>query len=124
MHGVESKKHMSLIVKGYQIKWESPVDYKTVEADVKLDVSRSTGVWLVDGGITGDSFCMIVGAHTEEDAARAYAKHRKAHGQALPRVFRVFPLIGLEPITLTGVVDVDGDEEWSAFQDAWIEVRL
>lgn len=113
------------IVKGYQVVWESN-KHKVMKADVRLDASRATGVWLVDHDKSDDNstFRMVVGASTQDDAARAYAKQCKEHGCVPPAVYRVFPLAGLEPIGLAGVIDGDGDEEWSAFQDAWIEVRL
>lgn len=117
---------MSLIVKGQQGVWENN-KHKIVEADVQLDASLAAGVWLVDHGVHDDddnSFRVVIGAPTQEDAARAYARQRKAHGRVPPTVFRIFPLASLEPVGLTGVVDGDGDEAWSAFQDAWIEVRL
>jgi hypothetical protein len=116
---------MNMVIKGRQVKWSGP-DHEIVDADVRMAASRAAGIWLVDGGVTGDDspFRMIVGVPTEEDAARAYVAHRKAGGHIPPGVLRVFPLASLEPIALAGVVDYEGDEEWSAFQDAWIEVRL
>jgi len=119
---------MNIIVKGHQGVYENN-KHKVIEVDVPLDASRSARVWLVNGGCrdhddNNNPFRMIVGATTQEDAARAYAKQRKDFGCVPPTIFRVFPLASLEPIALTGVIDDDGDEEWSAFQDAWIEVRL
>ena len=103
---------MNKTINGYQVK----------PAEVDLSESEQTGVWLVDGDNT--LFRMIVGVRTQDDAARAYVKHSKGLGHTPPTVFRVFPLASLEPITLSGIVDLDGDEEWSAFNDAWVEVRL
>jgi hypothetical protein len=118
---------MNMVIKGRQVKWSGP-DYEIIDADVRVEASRAAGVWLVDNGsgCTNDDspFRMIVGAATEEDAARAYVKHRKAGGNVPSGVLRVFPLASLEPIAMSGVVDYEGDEEWSAFQDAWVEVRL
>lgn len=110
-------------VKGYEVEW-SGFEHKVVPADVRLSASLSAGVWLVDGDDADHSFRMIVGARTQEDAAKAYAADCKGRGAAPPDVFRVFPLVSLEPIALSGVLDKDGDEDWSAFQNAWVEVRL
>ncbi len=114
---------MNTIVKGSKLKW-GDTDYSIIEADVDITASRSAGVWLIDEGEHSNSFLMVVGARTENDAARAYARRRKALGRQPPTVFRVFALANLEPIAFTGVVDEDGEEDWSAFQNAWIEVRL
>lgn len=116
---------MNTTVSGYQVQWNRN-DHKVVSANVDLSASKRAGVWLVDSGIISDDhpFRMIVGVLTPEDAARAYARRSKDLGHAPPAVFRVFPLADLEPITLSGIVDSDGDEEWSAFSDAWVEIRL
>lgn len=114
---------MDTIIKGHAVKW-SGSDCDVIEADVMLGASQAVGVWLVDGAGDEGPFRMIVGARTKEDAARAYAKHRKDYRHVPPTVFRVFPLANLEPISLAGVVDEDGDADWSAFQNAWVEVRL
>lgn len=114
-----------MIIKGHAMIWTGS-DHKAIDSNVNMTASRAAGVWLVDGGGTSndDPFLMIVGMPTEEDAARAYVAHRKADGHAAPGVIRVFPLVNLGPIALSGIVDEDGDEDWSAFQDAWVEVRL
>lgn len=118
---------MSTIVKGNQVEW-SGSNHRIIQVDADLAASRAVGVWLVDGngGDASDDqpFRMVIGVRTEEDAARAYVAHVKATGHAPPVVIRVFPLASLEPIGLTGIVDQDGDETWSAFSDAWVEVRL
>lgn len=117
---------MNNTVKGYELNW-SGSEHKVVSTDVRLGASLSAGVWLVDGDDLDDldhSFLMIVGAPTTEDAARAYARYYKGLGVAPPNIFRVFPLVSLEPIALGGVIDKHGHEDWSAFQSAWIEVRL
>lgn len=116
------------MIKGRVVVWSGPIDQRlsTIE-DTQVDVaaSRRAGVWLVNGDYHDDSlFCMMVGVATEEDAARAYAASSKIRGHAVPKTFRVFPLVSLEPIELRGVIDDDGDEEWSAFSNAWVEVRL
>lgn len=114
---------MSTVVKGFKGKWNG-AKYNFLDADVDISASRAAGVWLIDGDKNNEPLCMVVGSPMEEDAARRYAIARKALGQAPPVVYRVFPLVNLAPIGLTDVVDEDGDETWSAFQDAWIEVRL
>lgn len=115
---------MNTIAKGTQ--W-SGNDHQAVSTDVNLEASQHVGVWLVDGSIAdgdGHPFRMTLGVRTPEDAARAYARHRKENGHTPPAAFRVFPLAGLEPIAKSGVLNEDGDEDWSAFSDAWVEVRL
>lgn len=112
---------MNTTVKGYQ--WIGN-DRQTLSTDVDLKASQHVGVWLVDNKGRDQPFLMIVGVHTPEDAARAYAKYHKENGHAPPNAFRVFPLAGLGPIDLSGIVDQDGEGEWSAFSDAWVEVRL
>ena len=85
---------MNLIVKGHQLEWENNDNYKIVEADVSVAASRRAGVWLVDDDDAernGPLF-MVLGAATENDAARAYALQRKAHGCVPSTVFRVFAL--------------------------------
>lgn len=117
---------MNTTVSGHQIQWNGN-DHKIVPANVGLGASKQAGVWLVDGNNNNNNhnpFRMIVGVLTPEDAARAYAERSKDLGHALPAVFRVFPLASLAPITLSGIVDEDGDEAWSAFSDAWVEIRL
>lgn len=119
---------MNSTVSGHVVEWNNG-DYKIVSADVCIEASQQTGVWLVDGNVDGDAdgnpcFRMIVGVHTPKDAARMYARHVKSLGHILPAAFRVFPLASLEPIALSGVVDADGDEAWSVFSDAWVEIRL
>lgn len=121
---------MNTTVSGHQVQWIGN-NHKVVQTDVRLEASQQAGVWLVDGtndrntaGDDGHPFRMIIGVRTPEDAARAYVGHGKSLGHALPAVIRVFPLTSLEPIALSGVVDEDGDEEWSAFSDAWVEIRL
>lgn len=119
---------MNTTVSGHQVQWNEN-NHKIVSVDVRLEASQQTGVWLVDGN--GDNvssedhpFRMIVGVRTPKDAARVYARHSKDLGHAPPAVLRVFPLASLEPIALSGIVDEDGDETWSAFSDAWVEIRL
>lgn len=117
---------MNSTVSGHVVEWNNS-DHKIVSVDVRLEASQQAGVWLIDGKADGSDNCpfrMIVGVRTPEDAARSYVRHVKGLGHAPPNVFRVFPLASLEPIGLSGVVDQDGDEEWSAFSDAWIEIRL
>lgn len=114
---------MNAIIKG-QATERAGLDYKIIDADVDLTTSRAAGVWLVDGDDENDPFLMIVGARTEEDAARAYAKRRKAQGHVPPAVYRVFPLVNLEPITKARIVGPGNDADWTAFQNAWVEVRL
>lgn len=114
---------MNTTVKGLQVRW-SGNDRQIISADVDLKASQHAGVWLVNDEGRDQPFLMIIGVRAPEDAARAYARHRKETGCVLPVVFRVFPLTNLEPIALSGIVDSDGDEEWSAFSNAWVEVRL
>ena len=117
---------MTTTISGYQVLG-SGNNHKVVPVDVDLSASKQTGVWLADGGYgSGDDYPlrMIVGARTQDDAARAYVGHGKDLGHAPPAVVRVFPLAGLEPISLSGIVDEDGEEAWSAFSDAWVEIRL
>ncbi len=108
---------MNTVVKGFKGNWDGE-QYITVDANIDVTASRATGVWLING-VDNEPFRMIVGSPTEQDAARRYAADRKAIGQAPPMVYRAFPLVSLEPIALHGF-----DEEWSAFQNSWIEVRL
>lgn len=117
---------MNTTVSGHQVQW-SENNHKIVSTEVDLSASRQACVWLVDGGYgSGDDYPlrMIVGARTQDDAARAYVGHGKSLGHVPPAVIRVFPLASLEPIALSGIVDADGEEVWSAFSDAWVEIRL
>ncbi len=115
---------MNMTVIGHQMQWDGNTR-KVVPMQVNLAASQHVRVWLVDDSDgNNDPFLVILGARTPEDAARGYARHRKEGGHTPPAVFRVFPLTSLQPIALTGVVDPDGDEQWSAFSDAWVEVRL
>ncbi len=114
---------MSKVIKGFSRVWENN-DLKTVNAEVDITVSRATGVWLVDGDSAG-TFRMVVGRPDEADAARTYAAHRKAHGHAMASVYRLFPLLSTEPISESQLCDSANSEDmWTAFSDAWIEVRL
>lgn len=121
---------MSTMINGHQRLWDEndgKVTDRIVPAQVDITASLRARAWLVDGGVDkrcDNSFLMILDAGTQEDAARAYARHRKEGGHVPPSTFRVFPLASLRPITLNGVIDPDGDEEWSAFSDAWVEIRL
>jgi hypothetical protein len=117
----KEKRIMNTVTKGHIVDLSKSY-HEVIDADVHTDASRAAGVWLVDGDDA--SFHMTVGTPTEEAAARAYAAHCKANGRVPPPVFRVFPLRDLEPISRRGIIDDDGDEEWLAFQDAWVEIRL
>lgn len=116
---------MSEIVKGFSVVWENNRDPKIVDAEVDVTTSRATGVWLVDGeGDEGTStFRMIVGRPREEDAARAYTMHRKASGLPVSPWCRLFPLLTDSPIAENQLGDAH-EETWSAFADAWVEIRL
>ncbi len=114
---------MSKIIKGFIASWVNDVDIKIIDTEVDVTISRVTGVWLADSGRDTSSYRMIVGCHDETDAARAYAAYCKAHGYGTSQVYRLFPLLSTEPIEEDQLGDTHV-ETWSAFADAWIEVRL
>ena len=111
-------------VKGFHVVRENDVS-KILESEVDVTVSRATGVWLVDGkdDMDATSFRMIVGQRDEQGAARAYAAHRKAHGFVAAALYRLFPLLSAEPIDESQLGNLP-EAVWSAFSDAWVEVRL
>lgn len=116
---------MSVVVKGFNLFWEGNGKTQAAEVDVDITASLDTGVWLADGDLNKSTagFRMIVGQRNPEDAARTYAAYRKALGWNTASVYRLFPLIRTEPIAENQLGDT-GEETWSAFADAWIEVRL
>lgn len=97
--------------------------------DVDVTASTQTGVWLVDSVTPDDDdspFMLVMGARTPEDAARAYVRRRTIiDGTPMPyQRFAVFPLVSISPVLSHELVRFDSRPDWSAFQDAFIPVRL